>query len=102
MICLLLLPGIHYLAYVASDACLAFEPVNSLKVNSLWTMLEISDKVGHSVTASLISGKMASSTARISFFLSAQPLKLNVECTKAQTSLCIFSCAEKKPSTLIK
>lgn len=41
--------GIHYLCYVASDACLAFEPVNSLKVNSLQTMLEMPDKVGQSI-----------------------------------------------------
>lgn len=41
--------GIHYLSYVASDACLALEPVNSLKVNSLQTMLEMPDKVGQSI-----------------------------------------------------
>lgn len=41
--------GIHYLSDVASDACLAFEPVNSLKVNSLQTILEMPDKGGENI-----------------------------------------------------
>lgn len=48
---------------MALDAGLAFERVNSLKVNSLWTMLEMPDKVGQSTLNVSIITQMASSSA---------------------------------------